>query len=585
LRLSPTAALVAQRTPVLGTFIIAGASPLQVSRLVLVEAAVLGLVGGFIGTGLGMVMASFAVADAAVGLSLNYSIDFAPIGSVFSMRPELLLFPLLGNIAAVLSAVFPAWRLRRLDPLALQRVGIVDEGTNVSSLSIVAASGFALALVGAYALKTGTTYGSPLLCAAGTTTLVLSAILLTLPLVRAVWFALRSPVQRILQTAGWISIEQLNRNVERSLLTVAAIALCIGVVLAASTLPRSFRVSVAHWYAFYGDAVVTSRIHQGGWLSAAASDSFEKLIAETAGVERVETLRVLQGQEYHGDRIAVAALSNGYIERALENASAIAANDMGAAVAAIEHGAGAAISENMAVHYALSTGDALELETPTSHLSLPIVAVVADFVSDRGSVLLERGLVGEHWRDKLVNYFAVFLAPGTDVEAFRRAFGGAGGERAGSLTVLSMSSLLSQIDVAIAEAFADIAALQLLVIVITIAGIVDLAVSNVLDRRRLHAILRVAGTTDGGIVRLITCEGGMIGVSAGVLGVALGMLASWIWIRFTYPVLVGYVLRLDFAWTNAILCVAFATATALLAGGVTGYARLRESPIAAVRAE
>jgi putative ABC transport system permease protein len=581
---STTAALVTYRMPVLGALVVAGASPNGLFRLVLFEAAVLGAVGGLIGTGIGLVMARFAMGDAAVGLSLNYSMDFAPLGRVLDLRGDVALLPLVGCVAAVASAYFPARRLCRLDPLSLQRVGLVDEYRTAPMIGVALAA-VAACVGGCLALTLGVRGGSPTSSAAGTTLLSVAALLFGLPVVRYVWLALRGPMHRMAGTSGWISIEQLNRNTERSLITVAAIALSIGVVLAASTLPRSFRRSVVHWYGFYGDAIVASRSHQGGWLKAPTTDSYEGAMAKLQGVARVETFRVLQGQMYRGERVAVAALSDGYVDRALGEATAFGRGDRTSATSAIRRGVSAAISENMARHYGLAVSDEVELESPGGPIVLPVVAVVPDFISDRGSILLGRDLVRKNWHDRLVNYFAVFLAPGTTVGDFRRALTRSVGNDAANLSVLSLSALVSEIDDAIAAAFADIAALQLLVIAITIAGIVDLVVSNVLDRRRLHAVLRVAGTSDRGILQIVACEGGLIGLTAGLVGIVVGCLASWTWIRFTYPVLVGYVLRLNFAWINAILCLALASGTAVVAGTVAGYTRLRESPVDAVRAE
>jgi putative ABC transport system permease protein len=348
-------------------------------------------------------------------------------------------------------------------------------------------------------------------------------------------------------------------------------------------LPRSFRQSLAHWYGFYGDAIVVSREHQGGWLRAPLSADYESVVAAVDGVRRVETLRVLQGQTYRGDRIAVAGLGDGYIDRALSADRLQHGREQ--AASSVKRGEAAMISENFALHYGLRVGDEVSLPTPTGDLSLPVVAVVPDFVSDRGSVLVTRNLLHSRWRDRLVNYFAVFLDTGSNVEAFRQAVARATREDAATLSVLSLVTLVAQIDDAIAAAFADIDALQVLVLLITIAGIVDLAVSNVLDRRRLHAVLRIAGTTDRGILQIVACEGGIIGISAAVVGVAIGGFAAWIWTHFAYPVLVGYVLHLNFAWTNALLCFAITTVTAIAAGSAAGYLSLRESPVAAVRAE
>jgi ABC-type antimicrobial peptide transport system permease subunit len=227
----------------------------------------------------------------------------------------------------------------------------------------------------------------------------------------------------------------------------------------------------------------------------------------------------------------------------------------------------------------------MRLTSPTLPIDLPIAAIVPDFISDRGSVLLSRDILQRYWRDHLVNYFAVFLETPMDSAKLRDEIARSADPGDSALMVLSMAAMREEIDSAIAAAFADIDALQLLVALITVAGIVDLVVSNVLDRRRLHAIVRVVGTTHSTVLAIISCEGAVIGVTAGCVGVLVGIVASWIWIRFTYPVLVGYVLHLHIAWVNAIVCVTLASVMAVLAGVAAGYLRLREEPVDALRAE
>ena len=579
---STTAALVTYRTPMLGTLVTIGATPAAVGRLVLLEATLLGLLAGCIGTALGLVMARHAMSDVAVGMSLNYSMNFTMPRAAQDVNRTLLMLPLLGAAAAMVSAYAPARRLRRLDPLALQRVGISGDASEGANGRLLAIS-LLLGAVGFYSLQLGARTGSPGLSSTGTTLLATATVLGALPIARVSWLLMRAPARALLQPVGWLAIEHLNRNVERSLVTVAAIALSIGVVLTTATLPRSFRASVAHWYGFYGDAIVASRIRQGGWMAAPVSNQFVRHLRQVDGVERIETLRIVQGQEFAGDRIAVSALSDGYVSRALETASSLAEDSRTKAERSIVSGTAIAISENMLSHYQLDLGDVVEIDTPTGRIKMPVAAIVPDFVSDRGSILLGNDIFRERWRDDLVNYYAVFLDADTSVEELRANLIGAAGRDASIVSVLTTSAVIHEIDTAIERAFADVDALQILVIAITLAGIVDLVVSNVLDRRRLHAMLRIAGTTDRGVLAMVVFEGAIVGLTAGLIGVAIGMMASWTWVSFTYPVLVGYVLTLSFAWVNALACVALATLTALLAGGAAGYLELRHSPTDAVR--
>jgi len=572
-----TVALVSYRTPMLATLIRTGSTPVSVVRLVIVEAALLGLVGGILGALSGILMAKMAVADVAAGMSLNYSLPFAAGRSSIPPVAYLLWLPWLGAGAAAVSAYGPARRLGKLDPLSLRQVGVADDPDKFSAVSYFGLGG-GIAVAASIVALLARRSGSAAAFSGAVLLLWPACIIVSLPVVRILWIRLGRAKKGLGRTTRWLAVELLNRNVERSLITVAAISLSIGVVIAASTLPESFRRSISQWYAFYGDAVVTSRTQQGGWLAAAVTDDYADTISRLPGVAAVDTLRVLQGQPYAGDRIAIASLGDGYLRYAMAGIGELRGSQNREAIESIRDGSAAAISENMRVHYGLAIGDTIELVSPTGPLELRIAAVVPDFISDRGSVILGRRLFERRWRDHLANYIALSLKPGVSLRQVRRQFRLQAGADAESVSVLSIGELVAHIDDAIALAFADLDALQLLVILITLAGIVDLVVSSVFDSRGIQATLRAVGMTDRGIVRVIVYQAGVVGFTAGVCGVVLGFVASWLWVHVAYPLLVGYVLHLHMAWGSAIVCVVLSTLTAMFAGAVAGASEVRALP-------
>jgi len=575
-----TVALVSYRTPMLATLIRTGATPTSVARLVVVEAALLGLVGGTLGTLSGILMANLAVADVASGMSLNYSLPFTVAQSSVPFPTYLLGLPWLGSLAAAISAYGPSRRLRKLDPLSLRQVGVVDDPTSFPSTTYfsvslgIAAAAFTVGLVARHLRAAGATSTAALL-------LWPAFIIACLPVVRTLWIHVSRIDRRLGRAGPWLGVELLNRDVERSLITVAAISLSIGVVIGASSLPKSFRRSISQWYAFYGDAAVTSRTQKGGWLAAPITSDYARRISRLPGVKTVDTMRVLQGQPYIGDRIAIVSLSDGYLLHALAKGGGRSGSAIRERIDEVRKGEAVAISENLASHYGLALGDTIGLVSPTGPLKVRVAAVIPDFVSDRGSVIVGQRLFESRWRDRLVNYIALSLKSGASLAQVRRQFRLQAGNDAHAVSVLSIGDLVARIDDAIARAFADLGSLQLLVILITVAGIVDLVVSSVLDSQQVYSTLRAVGTTDRGIVGIIVYQCGVVGLTAGVCGVALGVVASWLWVHIAYPSLVGYVLQLYMSWRSAAACVVLSTLAATLTGAVAGISSVRGVPIKA----
>jgi putative ABC transport system permease protein len=212
------------------------------------------------------------------------------------------------------------------------------------------------------------------------------------------------------------------------------------------------------------------------------------------------------------------------------------------------------------------------------------VAIVPDYVSDKGSVILTRDLLASLWNDRLVNYFAVTLQEGATVDALAHEVDE---QVAGSdaLAVTATSRMVDRVDQLIGKAFSDIDTIMLLVLFLTVVGIMDLVVSNVLSRRRELAVLRLVGLTDHQLLRTVRYEGLCIAVGAALCGAVVGGLCAWVWVHYNYPALVGYVLRLEIAWGSILASLFLAAGSAWIAGTMAARYALRQTALAMIRFE
>jgi hypothetical protein len=280
--------------------------------------------------------------------------------------------------------------------------------------SHLVATGALIAVVGAASLVFGVTTRSAGACALGGTVTVVGIILSMLSAVDRLWESLAANVSLRRHPVAWLSTENLIRDTERGLVAVSAIALCGAVAVTAATL-QSFRSSAIRWYGFRGDAMVASRTPGQGWLSAALLPAATE-IAKLPAVAVVDTLRVLHGQTFRGERIAVVGLSDGY----LADVTQIATPDTGATIDDLVRGDAVVVSENFSEGFSVFSGDHLVLDSPTGALRLVVRAVVPDFTSDRGSVIVGAALLKNRWQDDWVNYISVDLRADADVATLRR---------------------------------------------------------------------------------------------------------------------------------------------------------------------
>ena len=135
-------------------------------------------------------------------------------------------------------------------------------------------------------------------------------------------------------------------------------------------------------------------------------------------------------------------------------------------------------------------GDRLQLPTPTGQLDLPIVGVVPDYVGDRGSVILSRRLLIERWGERTVSRIHLFVQPEISLDQIRQEIASRVGDRY-RLKILSLREVLEYHDRMINRAFAFTAAIQLLIVIVTVCGIFDLLLSSIAERRRELSLWRL----------------------------------------------------------------------------------------------
>jgi putative ABC transport system permease protein len=575
-----TAGLVIARSPQAATLLSVGADRRTIVGMTILEATVLGFVGACAGVVAGFFLAGFVVADVADGMSLNYSMDFggsAGPATGSSFLAILLQHGLLGAVAAGVSAAIPARALRFLDPIEIRSQRVSTAG-RLAENSVALRIGVAvICLAGAGGLAWGVGVQSALATAAGGVLTTFGFVLAALPVLRLLVGRAAAVLARRGGIAGRIAGEELQRSWGHIATTVAAIGLCIAVASAAGSLARSFRSSVASWYGFSGDALVLARRSEGGWLPAALPLSTAERIARAQGVSAIETLRVSHGRLFRGERIAWAAASAGFLTAAMDASRHPRCEDCVGARGRILSGEAVAVSRNFAHRFGIGLGDTIDLGRPSGS-PFAVVAVVDDYVSDKGSLLIERDAYVELSHDERANFIGIWLEEGHSVEALRAELA-ADSAAFSNVTVISTGEMMDRVSGMIGQAFADVDTIQLLVVFITLAAIINLFFASVMERRSEFALLRIVGADQSTVRNATVLEALVIAASAAALGILAGAVAAWTWIHFCYPVLVGYVLDLDFAWSTAVVCFGLAVASAVGAGWAASGTGMRSASL------
>jgi putative ABC transport system permease protein len=580
---------VIQRARDLAVLIALGASRRIIFAQVISEAAILGLLASLIGIACGRLLASGLLGLVAQAMGVIYQMRF-PLRSLVVSWDQFLWCMILGTGGAIAAGLFPAYKASRLDPLELMRSDFRERLAISSPNRVLVAAWLVLIAVTAVAVYTETLTRSLRLDNVVNGMWCLSMVVISIPIMSWTTGTLRRVLPRLFGVDGRIAAEYLARSPGRTGVTTAVIALSLAIAVALSSVSLSFRESERNWYILRGDLIVSSVATQGGWLEAPLSARVGDTLRADPDVMQIETYRALAGQEYadprtgRSARITIAAVSPGFIDSDLFRHQVVA-GDAREAVRAITMRDGVAVSDNLADRFGISPGQRITLPTPSGERAFDVRAIVAfDYSGDQGSVILNSRDFADIWHDDQVSHWSLFLKPGADLEQVRnRLVAGIG--RTNRLKILTVPNTLAYHQHKVDQAFAFTYAIQLLVIAVTLAGIFDLLVTQMLERRREMGIFRTIGADDRRIARSILHEALAIGTVGALLGCVLGAGTSLLWVHVNFRILIGYIIEHHYAVLTAGWCLVLAAGVAVLAGLLAARRALREPVLDSLRYE
>ncbi len=573
------------RAFVLAGLRVTGADRGQLFRLLMYEALALGGLGTALGIPVGIVLARGLTGLVGETMGVVFQLRF-PVEALTIERRELALIAAGGVVATLFASYFAARRVTRLSPLQVFRADLRSLAVRTPSkrlfvwwLLLVAVSAAGLVLEVRYKSATWGNLASTIWFAA--------SIVIAVPLVTLLAPLLERVLSRLFGAEGAMAAESLVRTPTRTGVTVAAIALVLTVGIMITSMARSHRESVRGYFlggVLTCDLAVSAVATEGGWLESPLPPQVAETLKALPGVERVETIRAVPGHLYAGARIALVGISEGLAHPERFPLDWYRKGNARDATSAIRDGNGAAISEAFADRFRLGVGDSVDLDAPTGVVRLRIVGVMRDYISDRGAIWFNRRLLAEHWQDPAVSWMLVFRRQGVALDALRAQIATALGDRY-RLKILSTAELDAYLTDKIDRAYAFTVAIQLLVAVVTAAGIFDLLLAAIWERRRELAVWRVIGADERTVRRSVILESAAIGLLGSVLGLLVGGVTTLIWIHAHYRHLLGYYLELHFAYGTTLWYIALIMAMTMAAGYGAARHATRQSVLHGIQSE
>lgn len=561
---------VVQRRPLFGILRALGMTQGEVFRLVVLEAALLGVVGSGLGVLLGIALGQGAVL--LVTRSINDLFFVVNVRGLQVPPLSLLKGGLVGVIATILAAAPPAWEAGSVSPRsALERSGL--EQKTRQAVRMVALFGLGLLALGGVILLIPTR--DLIISFGGAFITIVGAALLTPMAVVAFMHVVTPLTTRLWGLLGRMAPRDVVGALSRTAVAVAALMIAIAVTIGVTLMVGSFRYTVATWLdqVLQGDIYISapggSNTEPGPPLDSAVLAR----VQNEGGVESIGLLRNLMVESPQGP-MRLDAIDN---YRNMDVDLLLAADGSPSEVwQAVEQGA-VLVSEPLANRLVLpQRGGELMLFTPQGITSFPVAGIYYDYTSPQGAVRMDLDVFRELWSDDAINGIALTLGPEVDVdrvtEELRRDLQGT------QQLLIRPQRALRQLSLEIFDrTFIITQAMQLLTTIVAFIGILSTLMALQLERRHQFGILRALGLTGSESFRLILLQSGLMGLVAGLLAMPTGVMLALILVYIINKRSFGWTLQLQITPEPFLWAVVIAVIAALLAGAYPAYQLLQRS--------
>ena len=530
------------------------------ARLVLLEAAGLGVIGSLAGLALGYALALFAVRTWGADLGarmfsgLTPQLDPSPLAALGYFGA--------GMLVAVVGALLPALDAARTPPARALKAG--DEQT-LFTRGTAAWPGLALIVLGVVLAQLRPVNGLPLFGYLSIAAFLVGSIALMPRLSRLVFDLLPLPRNPGLALA----LAQLRAAPGQAAVSLAAIVASFSLMAAMAIMVASFRHSVDAWLGTVLPADLYLRTTNAGDTGFLES-GFEERLRALPQVKAVDFLRsgrvlldparpplVLIARDHAATAFPMVETTPVVPQRPVWVSEAV--NDI----------------------YRFQPGQAITLPLLGQAHPFTVAGVFRDYARQHGAILVDRRDYVAVTGDRHVNDAALWLAPGatpaSTMDAIRKLPGGKQLDMADSSEIRALS--LRTFD----RTFAVTYAMEAVAVLVGLFGLSSSLGAVVLARRREFGMLRHLGLTKGQIRSMLAAEGALLASVGAIGGLLCGGIVSL--------VLIYVVNRQSFNWSIdlhppfALLgsLIAILVVLAVLTAVLSGREAMGMGPVRAVR--
>ncbi|MFB7875523.1 FtsX-like permease family protein [Nocardia sp. NPDC056064] len=556
---------VAQRRPTLSLLRAIGGKRAPMVRDLLVEAALLGLIGGIIGSAIGVFMGRFSIdrLPAAIVQSVEARTEFlVPDYAI----PAAIAACVLATVAAAGIAARQVYKVAPVEALApveagdsaadsrLLRWAALVGGLGLGALAIVLAA-LDLGRISLASISLSLT-ATVMLCFAATG-----------PIVRAA-----AGIARWFGAPGALGATTLERAPRRVWATAMTVMIGVAAVVALGGASSNMVDSATQSFENLDDTdlyVSPSPAEQFPTGPVLPADLAAK-VAAVPGVERVQPAQMAFATIGSG-----RVMLQGYQPRADESRLGAVTPDV---IAKMARGEGVVITRDVARSMKLTAGDEITMPTPSGERTVPVLQVIPYFTAVSGVVMMSLDQMREWYQRPGETILSVQFAPGADPQAVQAAVRAAVPE---AIHVDRGADMLAAISSSVEQGSAMSTMILWIVVLVATVALLNTLMLSVLERRRELGVLRAMGTNRKFLLRSVLAEAAGIGIVGAVIGLVIGAA-----VQYLATVAIGHAMTIDIVYQASPILVVYGVVALVLAllGSIPPAVRAARMPIIAALA-
>lgn len=567
---------VVQRKVLIGILRSIGVTSNEISRIILREALIIGIMGTILGFTLAYFISKFLIVF--ISQTINDLYYVVSVREIYISPMIIIKGASLGIIATILSAIKPAKEASRVQPRSAM-IRSEQESLLLKKVPVMSIAGIVFIVFGALVLYIPSK--NIWLSYFGILPIIIGFALST-PLIIIIVEKNFSPIyKKLFGITGKIASRSVIQNISRTYIAIAALALAVAATVGVGTMISSFRNTVINW--------LEARLNADIFISAPSLISrrndavlSEDILTKIKSLDGVKDINFYREIELLQDDKKYLLIASGLSPRSYSGFQFKEGNP-NEVWKQFENGE-LLLSEPFAYKHNLDVGSTLELKTDFGQRDFRVAGIYYDYASDQGLVTIHYEHFKKYWNTKGVSGISVFVDEGSSIDDVKEKIQSL--ETDGQRLVVRTYKFLRDSSIEIFDrTFLIAKVLQILSVIVAFIGILSSLMSLQLERKRELGILRANGLLPSQLFKIVNLQTLLMGFTAGVLALPLGNILAAILVYIINKRSFGWTMQFEILPSIIIEAMIVSLAAALLAGIYPGYKMSKTSPANALREE